>query len=91
MDMTQVRTQSDLKSLCEVPKCTAEVATPILSDSITFHADEMLGLDVLKQRPESCSNGNLKFTSNVCLKASLHHNLRKRCPHYGSEITEFIR
>lgn len=88
--MAQIRTQSDLKSLCEVSKYVAGFATPRLYESITLHADEILYLDDLKQKIELCSNDNVKFTKNICLRAPLYQDLRKRCPHYDSEMPETL-
>jgi hypothetical protein len=73
-----------------VSKYVAEFATPCLYESITLHADEMLDLDDLKHKIELCSNDNVKFTKNICFKAPLHYNLRKRCPHYDSELPEHL-
>ncbi|KFY34596.1 hypothetical protein V495_08141 [Pseudogymnoascus sp. VKM F-4514 (FW-929)] len=88
--VAKIRTQSDLKSLCEVSKYVAEFATPRLYESITLHADEILYLDDLKQEIELCSNDNVKFTKNICLRAPLYQDLRKRCPRYDSEMPETL-
>jgi len=88
--MAQIPTQLDLKSLCDVSKYVAEFATPCLDESSNLHADEMLLLDDLKHKIELCSKDNAKFTSNNCLRAPLHHNWRKRCPHYDSEMPETL-
>jgi hypothetical protein len=89
-NMPQIRTPSDLKSLCEVSKYIANAATPYLYESITLHAEEMLGLDDLTRKVERCYNNNIKFTRNICLEAPLTYNLRKRCPHYNSDIPEIV-
>ena len=31
-----------------------------------------------------------KFTRNICLEAPLTYNLRKRCPHYNSDMPEIV-
>lgn len=79
--IAQIRTQSDLKSLCEVSKHVAKAAIPRLYESITLHADEMLDLDDLTQKITFCCNDNIRFAKNIRLKAPLNHNLRRRCPH----------
>jgi len=88
--MAQIRTQSDLKSLCEVSKHIAEVAIPRLYESITLHVDDSLDLDNLTYKINLCSNDNIKFTKNIFLKAPLNNNLRKRCPHYHSGMLEML-
>jgi hypothetical protein len=57
---------------------------------MTLHADEILYLDDLSHKIELCSTDNVKFTKNICLRAPLHQDLRKRCPHYNSEMSETL-
>jgi hypothetical protein len=71
-----------------VSKKVAEIATPRLYESIVIHADEMLALDDLNHKIELCCNDNAKFIKHICLRAPLHCNLRKRCPHYDSDMPE---
>jgi hypothetical protein len=89
-NMAQIRTHSDLKSLCEVSKYFAKVATPHLYETIALHSDDNLDLDGLKHKIELCCNDNIKFTKKNCLRAPLHHNLGKRCPHCDPELPETL-
>jgi hypothetical protein len=73
-----------------VSKPISKLATPHLYESITLQADDTLELDALNRKVELPSCENVKFTRSICVKAPLNYNLRKRCPHYDSDMPHHL-